>query len=515
MARLDTSSGVTEVGLERATAKLAKGAGITLGGNIVGRSLHALVQIAVARLLGPEGFGIYAIGWTVLRIFGSLAQVGLNSGVIRYASMHRMDDSPRLKGVLLQAIGFACLAGILLAGIMYGVSSWLADVVFKKPELAGMLKMFAVGIPLMAVLMVAAAGTRVSQRMQYSVYAQDLLRPALNLGLVLLFYLLGWRLFGATLACVVSFGVSLVVAVYYLNLLFPQVLSGEVRPVFQTKELLLFSMPLLLVGFLSMLIMWTDTLMLGYFKTASEVGVYRAAAQVALLLTMGLAAINSIFAPMIAELHHQKLFQTLCELFKVSAKWSFYLTIPFFLLILFCAHELLETIYGKSYVAGAVSLTILSTAQLVNVMTGSVGNLLIMSGHQRVWVANTLGMAIMNIVLNRLLIPQFGINGAAIATGVSIAGLFVLGLAETRLILNMSPHDRRYLKGVVAALFSATVGLGLRVTVVNRLPMVAGVLTQLLLILATFTLVLVVLGFDSEDRTVWRGIHRRLGSTIE
>ena len=94
MVQADTSIGVTEVGLERATAKLAKGAGITLGGSVMGRSLEASVHIAVARLLGPEGFGLYAIGWTMLRVFGSLAKVGLTSGVIRYASMHRTDDSP-------------------------------------------------------------------------------------------------------------------------------------------------------------------------------------------------------------------------------------------------------------------------------------------------------------------------------------------------------------------------------------------------------------------------------------
>lgn len=376
--------------------------------------------------------------------------------------------------------------------------------------MAGVLRAFSLGVPFVAGMNVATAGTRASQRMQYAVYAHDLLRPSLNLLAVLALYVLGWRLLGAVAAGVLSFGVALVASVYYLTKLFPEMLNVRLKPTFVTGELLLFSIPLLFVGFLGMLIMWTDTLMLGYFRPSADVGIYRAASQMAILLTMTLAALNAIFAPMIAELYHRESLEALHELFKVGAKWGFYLTLPLFLIMFFCASEILEVVFGVAYIAGVLPLIILASAQLVNVATGSVGNMLIMSGHQRVWFLNTLSVAAANVLLNLILIPRLGIPGAAIATGISIAGLFLLGLIEVRLILRMSPYDRRYLKGIAAGVVAAGIALSIHFMLPESLPLGLSLLVQVMAILGGFTAVLVSLGLDPEDRTIWRVVRARV-----
>ena len=89
-------------------AKLAAGASITLVGRIIGRGTHILGQIALARFLGPATFGLYALGWTILRIAGLVAPLGLEHGVIRYGSRNWRTDPSGFRGVLLQSLGLAC-----------------------------------------------------------------------------------------------------------------------------------------------------------------------------------------------------------------------------------------------------------------------------------------------------------------------------------------------------------------------------------------------------------------------
>jgi O-antigen/teichoic acid export membrane protein len=501
--------------IETAAVKLAKGGSISLGGAGVGRGIHTLGQIVIARLLGPEAFGLYAVGWTILRILSNVAQCGLSNGVIRYASMFKDSDQSKLKGVLLQSLGLTALASITVGGALFLSAPWLASTIFQKPELELVLRAFSIGIPLMALLVVAAAGTRASQRMQYSVYAHDLAQPCANLLLVVLFYLLGWRLLGAVAAEVLSIGLGLALALYYLGKLFPSFVSKAIKPSFITKELLSFSLPLLFVGFFGNLVMWTDILMIGYFRPAADAGIYRAAAQISVLFVLILWAFNSIFAPMIAELYYKRDLKMAHQLFKISTKWVTCLSLPPFLVIAFAPHELMGVLFGKDYITGALALVVLSSAQLFNAATGPVGSVLVMAGHQNVWLVNTVVAALVNIALNVIFIPHMGILGAAIATAASVVLLFLLGLIEAWVLLKMSPYDRRYWKVAVATL--ATVGslLLFRQLQPSHLVVLVG---ASLLSLGTFVSTLVLMGLDLEEKAILRkaclmlGLSKRIGN---
>ena len=155
---------------------------------------------------------------------------------------------------------------------------------------------------------------------------------------------------------------------------------------------------------------------------------------------------------------------------------------------------------------------VLSVAQLVNAGTGSVGNILIMSGHQQFWFLNSLSMAVVNVALNWILIPRLGIQGAAIATAISIAGLFVLGLIEARLLLRVFPYDRRYLKGVAAGVVAASFAALVRFTLLRHTSPTVSLFVSMAVILGAFVFVLIALGLDREDRMVWKALRRRLRS---
>ena len=490
--------------------RLAAGAGISLAGKLVGRGLHVVGQIVLARLLGPAGFGLYAIGWTLLRIGGVIAPMGLDRGVIRYAPRYWRTDAAGLKGVLFQSLGLALLSGLLMGAGFYLAAPWLATQVFGKPDLAPVLRLFALAFPLLAGLQVAAAATRVSQRMQFSVYAAEIGQPATNLLLILVFYLLGWRLLGAVAASVASFALAFFLALYYVRRLFPEVFAPQLPSPFLARELLSFSLPASMAGMFTVLTLWADRLMIAYFRPAAEVGIYQAASQTAILFAAILGGFNLVLAPMIVDLHHKGERARLEELFRVSTKWVLYISLPAFLVICFAPRPLMTVVFGPDYARGWLPLVILAAGQMVNAGTGAVGLLLIMTGHPNRWLWLSGTMLLVNIVLNLVLIPRWGITGAALASAGAVSGLFLLGLLQVKRTLRLWPYDRRYLKGLLAAGVTTAALFLLRTW--TTAPPALDLLLTLLVSGAVFAAVLLLSGLDAEDREFLRFARARLAS---
>lgn len=489
--------------------KLARGAGVSLAGKMAGRAIHVLGQVALARLLGPERFGLYAIGWTILNMTSLISPLGLDQGVIRYASQFRHTNPSRLRGVLFQSIGLAVLSGLLVGGGLYLVAPWLAAHVFQKPRLASVIRWFSPAFLLISGLKVAAAATRVSQRMQYTVYAEDMTQPTANLFLFLLFYLLGWGLLGAVAAGVGSFGIALILAVYYVKWLFPEAFSQQVGSSLVGKELLAFSLPASFAGASTILIFWVDRLLVGYFRPAAEVGIYQAVSQSSILFAVILGAFNAIFSPMIADLYHKRETGRLDELFKVSTKWGLYLTIPLFLVMCFASREVMTVVFGNEYETGSLPLVILAVGQLINVGTGAVGILLIMTGHQNRWLLLSGLMLFVSIACNGLLVPRLGLPGAALSTTCAVSGLFISGLLKAKRYLGIWPYDRRYLKGLLAAVLAAGALFLLRRIELG--PSVFSLFLTLMISSGVFGVTLLLLGLDAEDQEIIRLIRAHLG----
>lgn len=93
------------------------------------------------------------------------------------------------------------------------------------------------------------------------------------------------------------------------------------------------------------------------------------------------------------------------------------------LLLFIVAPSWVMGLFGPEFTTGGTVLLVLALGQFINVATGSVGFVLIMTGNERLARNNTVIAATVSLVLNVLLIPRLGALGAAIATAASIASL--------------------------------------------------------------------------------------------
>jgi O-antigen/teichoic acid export membrane protein len=289
------------------TKQIAKGGGVTFLGRIVGRSIGVVITIILSRNLGADILGLYVLGLGILNITTIFSRLGLSMGSIRFISMyHGKGDEEKIKGIILQSLSISFFAGLILALIIFLSAEFISNTFFKNSDLVPVIKLFSLSIPFFSSFKVAATLTRGFKIMKYFVYSVNFFQPILNLALISFFLIVGLSLRVAVYAKVISIVFGLFLAIFYISKAFPELLNRNVRSSFSVSALLRLSIPLMGVNFLQFLMTWIDVLMIGYFLLPYDVGIYRSAAQVTLLLTFVRIAFNAILAPLVADLYFKK-----------------------------------------------------------------------------------------------------------------------------------------------------------------------------------------------------------------
>ncbi len=477
---------------------IAKGATISFTGKILGGGIQYLYIILIARLLGVEFFGLFMLGVTIINLAGIFCRLGLDNGVLRYVPLYNgMGDSERVKGAIVQSLKYSFIMSLLVGVILYLTADTLA-IIFNKPALEGVIKILSFFLPFMSFMNIALSSTQGFKIMKYMVYGYNLFFSTSNLILVLIFSLIGLRLNGVVFAHGLSLFFTAFLSMHYLKKTFPDI--QEVKTVPETRELFRFSIPLLVSISSAFLIQWTDTLMLGHFRSSAEVGIYNAAMKTALLTSVILASFNTIFAPIISDLYNRKEKQKLESLFKTVTKWGYMISFPLFLLIILLSKEIMG-IYGQEFIIGWKSLIILAVAQLINAGVGSTGFMLAMSGKQDLLMHNTLGICFLNIILNYFLIPIYGQVGASIASGISIIIYNLVMILQVYVILKIHPYSIKFLKPTLFGLVSFGVVLVIKYFLLD-LNGLQELLVYIPLFLILFSGLTYVWGIDDEDRFI-------------
>ncbi|MFW9973232.1 MAG: oligosaccharide flippase family protein, partial [Candidatus Odinarchaeota archaeon] len=279
---------------------IAKGAGIFFIGSIIGVGLRYIFELIVARNLGPDQFGLFFLGFSALKIMEIVSTLGLHRGVLRYIALFKGEgDEERIKGTIILAIKVVIIVGLIFSSCTIVLSKFVATNIFHEADLTKVLKIFAVAIPFTALTTTLVFSTQSFKMMRYTVYVREIFEPAIRIIIVTLMFIIGWKLYGAILALIISLMMGTFLAFYYLKNLFPNLTNKKIKPIYESRKIFVFSWPLLLAEFFGFIVIWINILMIGYFKASQEVGVYSASHRTALLGGIILVSFNSIFSPII------------------------------------------------------------------------------------------------------------------------------------------------------------------------------------------------------------------------
>ncbi len=401
-------------------AIVARSAGGAFAVNLAGLGLGFALHVLLSRTLGVDHYGVYVYVLSWMTILALVATMGLDTALLRFVAAYAAGQEwGLLRGILGTGAGAAALASVLLAALG-GAAVWGLQASLGSR----LVETFWVGLallPILVLLQLCAPVLRASARIVLALVLENILRRGLLAALIVLAFLaLGWPARAPTAMALnlLAATAALVVGAWWVRRSMPPELAG-VAPAYRRREWFAVAAPLLLISGSLVVLNQTDTVMIGAILGTREAGIYTAAARIALLVLLGLTAVNAIAAPMIARLHATGKRAELQRMVTFCARAVLAVSLPAAALVMVWGEQVLAA-FGPAFGEGLTALRILAAGQLVNAAAGSVGFLMTMTGHQR-QAAMLLGAAAaLNVLLNALLIPPFGIEGAAAATATTI-----------------------------------------------------------------------------------------------
>jgi O-antigen/teichoic acid export membrane protein len=484
--------------------RIANGTALVFTATFFGLGLNYAYNIFLARYLGAGSFGLYALGLATFNLLAVISLAGLDSATLKFVPASVATEDERgirrtVRTLLGLSLAFGCLVGaVLLLG-----SHTIAIEIFRKPEIARVLWILALGIPAYAASSVLICTLQAFQEVRWRTFVKYISEPVVKVILTLVLLWAGWDLDAALVAFVAALVLSVVLALAPLR----RMLS--LRPVgvpssVSIGEVLTYSMPLLWAVLLSSVAVKADVLLLGYWRSAGDVGVYSAAFQTSAIIVLVLQSFESIANPLLSESIARRDRSQLEKLYKILLRWVLTLSFPIFLVIALLPKELLA-LFGEKFEGGALCLVILAIGQIVNAGTGSANNILLLAGHTRLVMWNTLLAGILQIALNLILIPRYGIVGAAVAAAASLVLVNIVRIVEGFRLLGIQPYEWNVWKPVAA-------GIGTSVVVVllkEGLP-VRNLFLLVCVVAASYFALLFALGLGEEDIVVLRGVRQRI-----
>lgn len=475
------------------------GASIDIFGRLVNTGLRYIWVMLLARLFGAQLLGLFFLSRIIIDVTGVISRLGLDNGCLKFVSLFRGKNDPaRVKGTILNAGAVVFFVSLLAAALIYSGADFIAVRIFQKPDIIPALRILALALPFSNLMLISLASMQAMHVLKYKVYTENFALPVLNIVFSLIVYYTGQKLIGLTTAFACSVFLSAGLSMYYLNRLFPDLRTCAVKAIYSQQQLFRFSIPLLLVAFLNMVMMWTDSLMLGYFRSGEDVGIYNTVVRTAFFINFIIISFTAIFAPRISELYSSKNFDELRSLFKIVTRWIVTLSVPVFIIITVSGKQILS-FFGAEFTAGFNALICLAVAHLINASVGSVQYILMMADKERLVMLNTIGVALFNIVLNLILIPGYGLTGAALATGCSIVIINLIMLAQVYFYVNMSPYNFKFAKPGIAGILAFTSGYFLQGEIATVVLPFINVLITATVICASYFMVLYILRIDEND----------------
>ncbi len=404
-------------------AELIRHTGGTFLLKVLGLFLQLLTGMILARTLGASGYGIYAFPMAVVTLLTVPATAGLPQLLVRSISQYFANEKYGLmRGLLIRANQFVLLLSLVFFAGALGVFFLVGKGEVSTNE--SLTFVLAMGLlPLISLKNVRMAALRGLRKVIIGQVPETVVRPVLFLSLTAAFLLTAGKNMTPQLAMtfqLIATGVGFVVGSLLLIRYQPRGVK-QVPSEYNSREWLKSAFPFMFLGMMQIVNKQTDIVMLGIMKSPADVGVYRAVVHGSMLVTFVLSAVNTAQSPQIARLWALGENIQLQKMVTATARVVALATLGTAFVLIIGGEFFLRVLFGEEFIVGLTALRILCIGQIVNGLAGSVGGILNMTGNENKAVLAMMISAISNVILNLILVPGYGLGGAAVATAVSLS----------------------------------------------------------------------------------------------
>jgi len=453
-------------GVFRAGGGFVGNTSVTLVGLAAGAVLSMVNEVLAARFLGVTSYGLYALAMMAARVGEKIAVFGVPVSVLHYLPVYLSRDERRhALGTVVGGIPLSLGLGLVLAFGLWMGADWIATHVLGQPEAAHFLRILGFAIPLMALIDLLGEITRGFGRALPYVVLRNLVPQLCSMAVLIWLFLSRGSQIGVAYAQIFGLGLGVVVGIgFVLHLVRTRI--GPLRPILQLRRLYGYAAPIVLNTMVSLAMVWTDLFLLGVLTDASTVGTYRGCMQITLVFDLIWTAFSSATATLYTVLIADGRRAQLQETYTAAGRLASLAAIPLLLLIMVNGGDILGLL-GPAFAVGALPLFILACGQFFKLAFGAASIVLNVGGRQSLEAGNVALAAGVNLILNLMLIPVFGLLGAALATATSLTGLGLLRCVQIRRVWGLHTLDRALPWALLVtvppalAIWAASVAIGL------------------------------------------------------
>jgi len=403
--------------------------GITFIASVVTMLLGFVITVALGRYLGAGDLGLYRMTSTIYGIAMLFAAIGIPGTIIKYVAEFK-DKRQNLNEIVSSGIITSLFLGIGFTVLFYFSSGLFAEI-FEMPKLSDLLKILSPVFPFALVngaLLGLLNGLRKMKKYGISTIFQSILMITITVPLI--YY--GFGVSGAIIGIVFS-SIGYCLLLIWVTRNYFDIDLYKIIPT--TKMILAFSSRKFGANVINLINYQADILLIGYFLTTTDVGYYAVAISLSRFFWLIPNAIQKITYPVTSEYWAKKNYKALNKMIDKSMKHTACILLPIGLVTGFFARDIIISIFGEAFIHSVLPLQILLIGTIIaGATTRSVGASMPAIGRPGLNLGVTAISASINIILNLILIPPFGIVGAAIATtcSLSIHAILMLFLIATK-----------------------------------------------------------------------------------
>lgn len=487
--------------------KLARGVLVNVLG-MAAKTSRVLYLILFSRWLGAELFGVYLLAFAIAELVSKIALLGLDKGAMFIAGVLKgQNRGDEIREQVERLVLMVLLTGGLGAGLLYLFSDSIAVGLLGKPMLAGQLRAFCLWIPGTCGTYTLILAIRATLDLRYEVYVQSVVEPLLVLvfGAVALLANLGVR--GVGYANSAASVVTFAFAFYCFRRVFPVRAVTKPPSKIAWKSVWANGFPMGMTDLLTQFKLRLDLIVIGRLLPLSAVGMYGAVVETSGIIRKLRSAFDSIVMPLSQSLHLQKESKRLNDSLALSIRWIMLPTLGVVMTMILVPGAYLQ-FFGSDFMQGSTSLRIFAFGQLAFVTLGLLEGVLNITGFAFVPMVNSIVFVIVNVILLWLLIPLWGIAGAALATSAGTIGIAVWRLAQAKRRLHIWPFERAQLKPLVS--FLLTLGIGFGVVFVWPATDLRVQIPYAVLFMLLYCVFLFWFGFEAQETDVATRVRKRI-----
>lgn len=384
---------------------------------IIGSLLGYIFLLLVTRTSGADTWGVFALCLALLNITSIFSRMGIDVATLKFIASFKYELT-KTKAIYIKGLKVILPLSVMFSLLLFLLSDFISINIFQKSHLSSFIQLIALAVLPFTLIYFNAQSFRGLKMITHFAFFQHVSKFLFSVFfLVAISYLMDFPIQESVFyAFIAALYCAMFISFFLLK---KEMIAKKEKSPISTHTLLKTAFPMMLSTSILLIMSWADTLIIGIYEDESEIGVYNVAIKLAMISGIVLGALNSIVAPKISEAFNNGKKDEFVLIVKQSTKIIFYSSFPI-LIFLIAFPEFLLSFFGSEFLIGKSALYVLIIGQIVNAFSGSVGVIMQMTGKEKLFQNILILALLINIVLNFLLIPIYGIIGAAIASSVSL-----------------------------------------------------------------------------------------------